>query len=586
VMKVGQWVTLKSLLLVLNSMDLLTIWRPHSYINLFPSIILCLLSLFYKDSLGQTLPLGFFFGDEIPRTAQLLGDIDSNHSLLIRPINAKELFQSRKGKDSVYALGNLNFAYVKHEFRWQQSKIRLGLLPIAFKTQWNTKLPTSTLDGSMIPSRGLQQLFTGGVYAKAGPITIQLQPEWVWAQNKAFDFLDVYNSQYELRKRYWLVSESPERFGEKAFQYKSFGQSFFRLQTGPVAFRFSNENIFWGPGQFNSLIFSNNAPGFKHVSFESSRPINIGVGFTEFQLIGGILENYGDNSLPFISRRNEERYVNALSLTFMPKWVPGLFLGFERFFQQYWDDRENNFRGWLPVFEGLQKKRFASGFYNDSYDRRAQDQQMAVSVRWLFQESNADIYFQFARGDHAYNWRDLLMSPDHTRAYLAGFKKIFTMGGDNKFFQIRAEVSRSEESPNYLTRYGTNGGYGWGGHIPITQGSTNFGQQLGNLYGPGGNADIIEFSFLNGLNKYGILFDRYEHQMDFYRQMVLNKKDAKPWIDYGVQFQYTKSIGMFIFNSSWKFIGIQNYQWNLLDAVCECSFKSNMSIAVNGIYRF
>jgi len=68
--------------------------------------------------------------------------------------------------------------------------------------------------------------------------------------------------------------------------------------------------------------------------------------------------------------------------------------------------------------------------------------------------------------------------------------------------------------------------------------------------------------------------------------MVLNKKDAKPWIDYGVQFQYTKSIGMFIFNSSWKFIGIQNYQWNLLDAVCECSFKSNMSIAVNGIYRF
>jgi hypothetical protein len=48
------------------------------------------------------------------------------------------------------------------------------------------------------------------------------------------------------------------------FNKAFWGQSSIRLTFGPASIGLSNENIWWGPGIRNSLIMSNNAPGFKH----------------------------------------------------------------------------------------------------------------------------------------------------------------------------------------------------------------------------------------------------------------------------------------------------------------------------------
>ena len=55
----------------------------------------------------------------------------------------------------------------------------------------------------------------------------------------------------------------------------------------------STENLWWGPGVRNSLIMSNNAPGFGHISFNTTAPVLTKIGSFEWQLISGVLQNSG-----------------------------------------------------------------------------------------------------------------------------------------------------------------------------------------------------------------------------------------------------------------------------------------------------
>ncbi|WP_216072810.1 capsule assembly Wzi family protein, partial [Acinetobacter baumannii] len=59
------------------------------------------------------------------------------------------------------------------------------------------------------------------------------------------------------------------------------GQSSIRLSTGPVSLGISTENLWWGPGCFNALLMSNNAPGFLHLTFNTTRPVKTPIGSFE-----------------------------------------------------------------------------------------------------------------------------------------------------------------------------------------------------------------------------------------------------------------------------------------------------------------
>ncbi|MFX9097187.1 capsule assembly Wzi family protein, partial [Acinetobacter baumannii] len=47
--------------------------------------------------------------------------------------------------------------------------------------------------------------------------------------------------------------------------------------------------MWWGPGSQNSLLMSNNAPGFLHLTLNTRYPIKTGIGNFEFQFISGKL---------------------------------------------------------------------------------------------------------------------------------------------------------------------------------------------------------------------------------------------------------------------------------------------------------
>jgi hypothetical protein len=60
------------------------------------------------------------------------------------------------------------------------------VLPITLTTQYNSHHPYGYNDGSFIPASGLQTQFSFGVALKAGPVNLNLQPEFIHAANPTY----------------------------------------------------------------------------------------------------------------------------------------------------------------------------------------------------------------------------------------------------------------------------------------------------------------------------------------------------------------------------------------------------------------
>ena len=134
-----------------------------------------------------------------------------------------------------------------------------------------------------------------GLFAQYGPLTIQLRPEWVKAQNKDFEGFSNENSDQKWYEYYEIYNfiDLPEKFGHAPYQKSLWGQSSIRLNYGPMSMGLSSENLWWGPGKYNSLSMSNSADGFFHFTLNTSKPIHTPIGSFEGQIIAGRLVNSG-----------------------------------------------------------------------------------------------------------------------------------------------------------------------------------------------------------------------------------------------------------------------------------------------------
>ena len=128
----------------------------------------------------------------------------------------------------------------------------------------------------MIPNRGYQHIVSPGLYFKVGPLSIKFKPEHHYSENKKFDgfwdghYPEIWAERYKL----WNHIDMPERFGDKRHNRTTIGQSSIRLNWKNLSIGISNENIWWGPAKRNSIMMSNHAEGFKHISFQTNKPVN------------------------------------------------------------------------------------------------------------------------------------------------------------------------------------------------------------------------------------------------------------------------------------------------------------------------
>lgn len=534
----------------------------------------------YDAAVAQYLPVGTPALEDYYRREQLLGRLDSNISFTLRPAISPLILSAGK---NVFYPDSLVADSPKGLSNFSNGKGYVYLLPVSFQQKFNSSYPYGWNDGAMIPAKGYQNMVSAGVFIKYGILTIQFKPEFVYAANLAYDgFGSTGRSDAELAAYYRFYNniDQPERFGNGSYKKAFLGQSSIRLNFDPLSIGISNENLWWGPGINNSLVLSNNAPGFKHLTLNTTRPIRFFLGHFEGQIIAGRLDGTGLAPINVTKQSNgnnlynvkptDWRYFTGFNINYHPKWVPGLTLGFTRTFQAYKKD-VNTLADYLPYFFLLQKGEANQG------DPIPRDQHLSVYARWLFTKANAEVYVEYGLNDNSYNYRDFIGSPDHSRAYIFGVRKMVKIKGvKDQHIMFSTEVTQISQTPDRLIRPLT----GWYTHFQVKQGYTHLGQILGA--GSGGNMQTADISWVSGLKKLGFSFERYERNTDLTdRSFTPIDGNSRNWVDVGLALHGEWNYRNLIFNARLQQIKSLNYQWVTKGRVADSYYVPN-----NNAYNF
>lgn len=542
-----------------------------------------LLALNFSAANGQSLPVGQLNLEDYYRRQQLLGKLDSSASLMIRPINPKQLF----GVENVFYPDpneiKYNLLNADHEFSSKDGRFKSSLLPISIKNQFNSHHAYGWNDGAMVPAKGFQTLITGGIFAEYGPVSLQFKPELVYAQNSDFDEFNKAHYDIVTAKYYDFYNniDLPVRFGKSAYRNVFLGQSSLRINSNSLSFGISTENIWWGPGLRNSLLMSNSAPGFAHLTLNTRKPLKTKIGSFEGQLIAGRLEGsgYGPltedreyfNSNLYVPKPNDWRYLTGIVLTYQPKWVPGLFLGYAQTGQKYSKDL-SSFNDYLPFFPPFKPVLVASAL-NERDERRS------MFLRWIWLEENAEIYFEYGRSNAKATIRENSLRPEASRGYIVGLRKLMPFGSKtNEHLLLGVEVTQLQETNPEII----NNALGWYSNKYVRHGYTNNGQLLGAGIGPGANIQTVEIAWAKGFNKIGLQAERYVHNNDLYFYIYRETNDfRRHWVDMSLGLSGEWNYKNFNFNTLIKGIKSFNYQYYLLQ-------NPRDSYMVNGkdVYNF
>lgn len=528
---------------------------------------LCMLSFNPFRLMAQSVPVNASNIEEYLRRQQLLGKLDSSVSFMVRPIDPTKVFDGGWGIDNAALFKGENL--IEENWFFQKGEEQFLTLPMTLRTRFNSNVAFGANDGALIPNSGFQFALSGGVFYKHQNLSIQIQPELIWAQNKDYQGFPLEHDGSTWLVYYeWLNTiDMPERFGNGSYYKLLPGQSSIRYAINEISFGISTENLWWGPGRRHALIMSNNAPGFLHATINTQRPIATSIGSFEGQLIAGRLENSGFNPphsdyvyrvfRPYVPKRDRDwRYLAGLVLTYQPKWVPGFSIGYSSVSQMYHNDM-NSLADYLPVFNG--GKRLAS-IHDPAVANR--NQLSAGFFRWMEPSGRFEFYGEYGSNGNSRTLNDFITNPDLTRAYTLGFMNLVPLKKQGQYLQLGGEITQTGQTVRETIRKNNS----WYTHPHVRHGYTHFGQGMGAGYGPGSNVISIEGAWVNEFNKVGLLIERIVYNNDFYYKRFEDMKDWRvKYVDVTPTLMADWKFGNVLLSSRLQYVHSFNYKWFIVN---------------------
>ena len=390
------------------------------------------------------------------------------------------------------------------------AELELRVLPSGLRSRYNSAYADDRNDGALWAGRGLSTAIEGGVRLRWRLLSATVAPVVAWQQNRGFyapPSTTTGQSPYANPFNYGGI-DLPLRFGPDAFWTLDPGQSTLRVDGWGVSAGASTENLWWGPGQRNSLLMTNSAPGMAHLFLGTSRPVDIWIGWLEAQMIWA---RPRDSKWFDTTGTVRPRFFNALNFGFEPAAVPGLFLGLTRGYVYAVPPgglTSAQYLG-LPLIAPYAKRSLAT--LANPTGNSPDNQLASVYARWVFPESGLEIYGEWGRDDHSWDFDDFITQPSHSSSGMAGLQKVFpTSSGWLRFV---AEAVRTLEKPtNNPPR-----------PVPIfyihsneTQGYTNRGQMLGAGVGPQADSQWLAVDYFSGPATLGGWLERVERNGRWY----------------------------------------------------------------------
>ena len=498
--------------------------------------------LFSLNIYCQNIDVGNpFFYNELNQN-----QIDSIFSYNILPINVNYINSQ-----------SLLFNYRLKKITNQNSNIIIKLFPIENSTEFNSNFPYKSNNGIMLPNVGLQNVFSTGFFLKYGKISLKIKPEFHFMENRFFEEFSKNHFPviWERRYRLWNNIDMPVRFGNKSISNISIGQSNIFLEIKNINIGFSNENLWWGPSRYNSIMMSNNSSGFNHFTIQNAKPFDFSFGKIEFKYLSGRLKSSGFNppnvdglfsgTKYYIPKKTRENYsdtskLNAFIFSISPNLIEGLSLGIIRWMQFY---KENEFIN-LDIF--------STKFINNPEKK----QNKASGYFMRYRGDNIEFYFEYNLNSPSYkNSIEQVLSYNKKNAHTIGISKSFK----NNFY-LNWEWTRMEQnSNNLINKIGS-----WYEHDYIVNGFTHNGEVLGSKIGPGSNSQT--FTLNKSGNKFlaTLGFEIVENDNDFYHFAFSDSKDFRRyWKDFSLMFNIYKELNNFNLGIKSIYTRSLNYTWDL-----------------------
>ncbi len=421
----------------------------------------------------------------------------------------------RKIENSLMIRSTSSSQYFYNQFSKSKSIIKSMLLGYDFQN--NSLLPVSMNDGLLYPSRGWQERYTIGINLNWKILDINFQPEKILVQNLKQEYYDGNPGDGNFIFKYFgMVANHIDhfrQFGYEKIDTNSFGQSRIGIKTKFLSYGYSTENIWWGPGKRNSLVFTNNAGGFRHFYFNSASPIKSNIGSFEFSAIAGTLDTtkFTDIDQELLNvcqpckvyKNLDQRKIDAITINWSPKWTPNFYLGYA-YSRQYYAHQKNEYKQSYTFFSKDKAQQFLG----------------ALMFRFTMPKDHAEFYGEIGLpNDAPYPWK--FFKERARTGFVFGSTKLFFLNKGRSFLNLNIEFTQLQlmDPRNvFFKGYASVGGQpnSWYQDINILQGYSNNGQLMGSFIGPGSNNQSISLSWQKGYNRFGIFLERTAHNNDFY----------------------------------------------------------------------
>ena len=480
-----------------------------------------------------------------------------------------------------------------------KNKIKFNLRSASVVLQNNSHLVTGYNDGAMIPSVGLQQMYSVGMDVQWNKIQLHVQPEFLKADNLEPDgmFWDYYQENYwsRLYSKQINIIDNPDRLGYQKIQKWYPGQSSLLYHHSYFSTGFSTENIWWGPGVYHSLLLTNNAPGFFHFTFQTRQPVKTPVGNFEMQMITGQLdasgyappENSNPNAAPYYSPKlDAPRLMTGLHVNYAPKWMSNLFFGLSTVSYMY-DKDKKTILNYLPFDPILFK-----------YNKRAT--MGSLSLRYVMPKDHAEIYVEYGRNDRMATPANIAQDTI-PYGYVGGLRKLFPLQKNRGAIALQLELVHLQMPDARLIFDQSNEALmsrpsSWYTHPSIRQGYTQLGQVIGSAAGPGGGAQVVNIAWIKKLNKIGIQLERKIYNADFYyynyfQGLPYPGANYKHYVDLAYSFHFRWQIKKLIIAGEIKNVSSLNNKWIKIGeggtwGPSNLSDKQNVQSVLSLQYRF
>ena len=368
----------------------------------------------------------------------------------------------------------------------------------------NSDLPFSFNDGPLWAGRGWNRVVTIGARTRLGPIILVLAPQFIYQENQSFHFipypLDAVPERNSYANPFHPAPQSmdyPVRFGNEPLDNVGWGQSSIRIDAGPLAFGFSTENAWWGPGLRNGILMSNQAAGVPRAFLHTKEPIRTKLGVFEGLWILGRLE---ESDFFDIDDSNNHRTLNGIILTFQPSFDSGLTLGMARTVFAPAQKGSSQWKAGLNVLHSVGKPNSVESNPEDQLER---DQISILFGRWVFAPHGLEIYGEWARFEEPASFRDFIEFPQHSSGYTAGFQWVQT---SNRDARLRAQVEITNLEPSSTFRHRTP--FSSYASRAVPHGYTHKGQVLGSGIGPGASSQWLALDHLASTWSTGVFAGR------------------------------------------------------------------------------